>query len=134
MMVMNNLYRVLERLRFQDASRILWIDGICINQDDSEEQSQQVMLMKQVYQQAEMVLYWIGEEKDDSEAAFRIISRLAAACKIIIRGDRESFDPTNSKLQLTRRLWKNLRAKCGQVYRMYLRDPILDEVCLSRMT
>jgi hypothetical protein len=100
MMVMNNLYRVLERLRCQDVNRILWIDGICINQEDVEERSQQVLLMKQVYQQAKAVLCWIGEEEDDTEAAFRTISKLAAACKIRARGDRGSFDLTTVKVTI----------------------------------
>lgn len=51
-----NLYHALQTCfnRFSDAW--LWADGICINQDDIEERSQQVMLMRDIYHQASMVL------------------------------------------------------------------------------
>lgn len=63
---MENLHSVLERVRYKDRHRILWIDGISINQEDMEECSQQVLLLKNVYENAETILCWVDEEKDNT--------------------------------------------------------------------
>lgn len=42
------------------ASRILWIDVICINQRDTIESNHQVGLMKDIYSSARQVLIWLG--------------------------------------------------------------------------
>jgi hypothetical protein len=39
---------------------VLWIDQICINQDDLAERNAQVLLMHHIYSQAEEVLIWLG--------------------------------------------------------------------------
>ncbi|KAK8058831.1 HET-domain-containing protein [Apiospora phragmitis] len=56
-----NLYAALRRLRQKTTSRVMWIDAICINQDDLEERAAQVTLMKQVYSKAREVLIWLGD-------------------------------------------------------------------------
>ena len=40
------------------------MDAICINQDDPAEKNMYVPLIGSVYEQAEQVLVWLGEEKD----------------------------------------------------------------------
>ncbi|KAH7322675.1 heterokaryon incompatibility protein-domain-containing protein [Stachybotrys elegans] len=52
------------------GSRI-WIDAICINQQDDQEKSHQVQAMDKVYQQAETVLIWLGAQTFDSDTALR---------------------------------------------------------------
>ncbi|KAH8702916.1 heterokaryon incompatibility protein-domain-containing protein, partial [Phaeosphaeriaceae sp. PMI808] len=58
--VTNNLYSALQHLRYKDKERILWIDAICINQEDWNERSAQVVIMRNIYQRAERVLVWLG--------------------------------------------------------------------------
>ncbi|KAI0817358.1 heterokaryon incompatibility protein-domain-containing protein [Xylaria sp. FL0064] len=41
----------------------VWIDAICINQDDLSERAQQVKMMRQIYQTASTVKIWLGEEQ-----------------------------------------------------------------------
>ncbi|KAL5324670.1 hypothetical protein ACEPPN_009218 [Leptodophora sp. 'Broadleaf-Isolate-01'] len=88
---MNSLHVVLLRLRHESKSLILWTDAICINQDDEEEKPQQLMLMGKIYSQAKTVLCWIGEEKNQTHNAFRIISSIAEAFHVKIPGTEESF-------------------------------------------
>lgn len=45
---------------------LLWIDALCINQDDLQERSHQVQMMKQIYSRASSVLVWLGLHRDDS--------------------------------------------------------------------
>ena len=61
-----NLDIALRRLRQTDAAIMLWIDQICINQDDLNEKSQQVILMSKIYQRAWSTIVWLGEEADNS--------------------------------------------------------------------
>lgn len=58
--VTTNLEAALRHLRWQEKPRILWIDAICINQDDIEERSAQVPMMGDVYRQATSVIVWLG--------------------------------------------------------------------------
>ncbi|KAF8858588.1 hypothetical protein BDZ45DRAFT_590981 [Acephala macrosclerotiorum] len=47
-----NLALPLRRLRSLDTARIVWIDAISVNQEDLGERSQQVQLMRTIYNQA----------------------------------------------------------------------------------
>jgi hypothetical protein len=52
---------MLRHLRKREKQRFLWIDAICINQNDNKEKACQVQLMGEIYQQAENVHVWLGE-------------------------------------------------------------------------
>lgn len=58
--------RELQR-RWQLEPLPLWIDQICINQEDNEEKSFQVMLMKDIYSSAHQVIVWLGPAADGSD-------------------------------------------------------------------
>ena len=51
------------------ANRPLWVDSICINQDDQQERTDQVCLMGDIYSKADIVIMWLGEGEDDGDAA-----------------------------------------------------------------
>lgn len=55
----------------------VWIDALCINQDDDDERSTQVNLMGSIYKSAQSVVVWLGRETEDTETASKIISKLA---------------------------------------------------------
>lgn len=40
---------------------MLWVDAICINQEDREERSRQVQLMAQIHANASCVVVWLEE-------------------------------------------------------------------------
>ncbi|CAK7211127.1 hypothetical protein SCUCBS95973_001025 [Sporothrix curviconia] len=58
----------LRYMRHGDAKRSLWIDAICINQNDLEERGQQVAIMGEVYSQSTGTLIWLGSGDRDGEA------------------------------------------------------------------
>jgi hypothetical protein len=55
------LYDALRRLRFRDRDRTIWIDALCINQEDVIERNAQVQNMRDIYNKADHVLIWVGE-------------------------------------------------------------------------
>jgi hypothetical protein len=68
-----NLSLLLSKFRTSDASQVLWIDAICINQDDLDERSQQVLLMGKIYKNAAVVLMWIGDQTTYTADAVPVI-------------------------------------------------------------
>jgi hypothetical protein len=76
-LVTQSLHSALQNLRQQTKERVLWIDAICINQDDMEERSAQVVLMRDIYRRAERVLVWLGPGADNSELAYSTLRRLS---------------------------------------------------------
>ncbi|KAI3324134.1 HET-domain-containing protein [Xylariaceae sp. AK1471] len=53
--IFENLEAALRRLRREAKPRTLWIDAICINQDDIDERAEQVKLMRQIYENTTQV-------------------------------------------------------------------------------
>lgn len=54
--------------------KVLWVDAICINQHDPLERQFQVGLMPAIYTSAARVLVYLGEERDASEKAMRLVA------------------------------------------------------------
>lgn len=63
--ITQNLHSALVRLRLADKHRSLWIDAICINQEDKIEKSQQIPLMPRIYSSSSSTIAWLGEDSED---------------------------------------------------------------------
>ncbi|CZR66519.1 uncharacterized protein PAC_16420 [Phialocephala subalpina] len=74
-----NLTQALARLRRTDRTRTLWIDQICINQDNNAERGQQVSLMGDIYRGAAIVNIWLGEEDEETTEAMVYLPHLLQA-------------------------------------------------------
>ncbi|KAL7901208.1 heterokaryon incompatibility domain-containing protein [Trichoderma sp. SZMC 28014] len=59
--VTKNLHQALWQLRDKVQDRILWMDAICINQDNDKERGHQVEQMGEIYKRADRVLFYLGE-------------------------------------------------------------------------
>ena len=55
----------------------LWIDAVCINQNDIEERNQQVKRMRDIYQQALGTISWLGPATDDGDLAMALLQSIA---------------------------------------------------------
>lgn len=77
--ITRNLDTFLRCLRTGDKPQYLWIDAICLNQDDVAEKAQQIPAMGNIYRKAATVDIWIGSENPATArlfAFFRKLSRL----------------------------------------------------------
>lgn len=76
LIVTRNLYDALQHLRHETRPRVLWIDAICIDQQNIPERSSQIRRMADIYTLSKRVVVWLGREADDSSLALDCIEAL----------------------------------------------------------
>jgi Heterokaryon incompatibility protein (HET) len=66
---------LLSALRFyrENYTDLLWVDYLSINQSNFIERGQQVLIMRNIYEQSSMVFIWLGDEADDSTLAIEFL-------------------------------------------------------------
>ncbi|KAG8526627.1 uncharacterized protein KY384_008828 [Bacidia gigantensis] len=105
-----NLESALRYLRHKDESVDLWVDAICINQQDLEERSNQVQLMEQIYTQASGVRAWLGESEFGVEEAFELLQQVRQkkeAKKMTVKGASLNASHIEKATGLAQRAWWN---------------------------
>lgn len=86
MPVRPNLLGALKQLRDPERPRNLWIDAICINQDDNVEKSVQVGRMADIYRLAHRVVVWLGPEDADSKLALSALREIGRQYEVTVDG------------------------------------------------
>ncbi|KAI1457281.1 heterokaryon incompatibility protein-domain-containing protein [Annulohypoxylon moriforme] len=76
--VTDNLWLAMRRLRHPSTPRVLWVDAICINQDDNDEKSHQVGMMGNIYKGCTNCIIWLGESAEKPEADVRSTAAVRA--------------------------------------------------------
>jgi Heterokaryon incompatibility protein (HET) len=71
-----NLNRALSHLRLPDKPRRLWVDALCIDQENVEERERQVGYMRLVYKHAALTIVWLGPKTPGVELAFDTAKQL----------------------------------------------------------
>jgi hypothetical protein len=93
--VTRNLESALRYLRLDSKALPIWVDSICINQEDNSERSQQVLLMQRIYSKAYTTTAWIGDPDDRTAKAFKLIhdiaTRLSLHDKMVINDDTKAW-------------------------------------------
>ena len=82
MEVTRNLWEYLHHMMMdpddEENERVwLWIDAICINQQDVDEQNAQIKRMKNIYDQSLGCIAWLGPASDDSDKAMDMLKTIA---------------------------------------------------------
>jgi hypothetical protein len=77
LMITTNLHAALSQLQQHGHLEPLWVDAICINQEDVPERSSQVQLMGDIYGKAECTLVWLGPQLKEDCQAFEAIRWLS---------------------------------------------------------
>ncbi|KAF2745989.1 HET-domain-containing protein, partial [Sporormia fimetaria CBS 119925] len=62
----NELAKALRWLRTRTSRRTMWIDQLCINQNDGQEKEFQIPLMSKIYSSCSRTVIWIGEADSQS--------------------------------------------------------------------
>lgn len=80
--VTTNLLSALYRVRSLSERRLVWIDALCINQDDIVERSHQVSMMGNIYSKSDLCIGWLGDftakgfTECEAQAAIDVLYRL----------------------------------------------------------
>lgn len=106
LLIKPNLNDALLHLRQENIQVYLWVDAICINQQDDEERASQVAKMSLVYSRAANVCIWLGggvhngtsQTQYGAEHAEHLRSRIAETFETI-RESLKNFDNFNRLTQ-----------------------------------
>ncbi|KAG9499459.1 hypothetical protein J7337_007915 [Fusarium musae] len=71
--ITKSCYEALFSLREKYGDLTLWVDAVCINQDDANELAQQIPLMGEIYTWAEAVYIWLGDGSQATDKAMEYI-------------------------------------------------------------
>lgn len=94
--VRENLRCALQHLRSETTVRTLWIDAICINQEDEVEKSRQVAHMGSIYELADRVVIWFGPVVSGSGECIALLNKLAKVARYEFRKDLLSWTAGDS--------------------------------------
>ncbi|KAG8164155.1 hypothetical protein KVR01_006073 [Diaporthe batatas] len=73
-----SLYSALCHMRPKSPGqmRLMWVDALCINQEDIPERNAQVRIMHDIYSKASGTMIWLGEGNETTARAFDSLRRL----------------------------------------------------------
>ncbi|KAF7514603.1 hypothetical protein G7054_g15168 [Neopestalotiopsis clavispora] len=119
--VKRELALALKHLRHPHKARTLWIDAICMNQNDPDERNHQVQMMSRIYTRADQVCVWLGEDIPESKLAIDFIKDEIMELK--------NFDTICSDKQYTHK-WQALMMLMQAVW--FSRRWVIQEIALAR--
>ncbi|KAJ8122854.1 hypothetical protein O1611_g9737 [Lasiodiplodia mahajangana] len=64
-----SLFGALDAVRKREEDILVWVDALCIDQQNRDERGQQVQLMTEIYAKATRVAIWLGPSENDSQLA-----------------------------------------------------------------
>lgn len=73
-----NLEAALRHLRWQEKPRMLWVDAVCLDQNNTKEKNIQVPMMGEVYRQATSVIVWLGQGLGHVDGAIKWAKNFAS--------------------------------------------------------
>jgi hypothetical protein len=93
--ITQDLAIALQHLRLENKTRILWIDAICVDQQNLQERGHQVRRMGDIYRRAERVVVWLGPAKDQSSLALKLLRELSS--KIAVNWPSLTMEATSKE-------------------------------------
>jgi len=104
--VTDNLYDALTHLQQPTHDRVLWVDAICIDQQNLDERAQQVRLMQDIFTHCSVDLFWLG--KREIEPYMQFLRRLSEDPKINKRLAERRTRSVLSNLFEIPRIWSRV--------------------------
>ena len=118
--ITENLSLALRRIRGPNRPKSMWVDAICINQDDHEEKAIQVNMMGDIYASATRTIAWLGEKSADSDVAMDFMGSLR----------QRTFDQQDDDSRVEQTCWP---AICRLMQRKWwTRIWVIQEALMSR--
>jgi hypothetical protein len=71
--VTENLEAALHALRCPDVDRVIWIDSICVNQNDVLERNSQILLMRHIFSTCTKCNVWLGKEDEHTRLGIEFL-------------------------------------------------------------
>ncbi len=105
LLVTANLHDALHMLTRADVmkrgfpnSKYIWIDAICVDQDNVSERNAQVAMMAEIFQAAQSVIVWLGPEDEYTEDALTVINSISSLPESSWQSVKytDSFEPHTS--------------------------------------
>lgn len=78
--IIENLKTALQHLQHETQVVNIWIDALCKNSDEKAK-AEQVMKMKDIYQEATHVMVWLGPAEDCSDELMACLERIGRSCE-----------------------------------------------------
>jgi hypothetical protein len=130
-----NLWSLLFHLRQRGEARFLWIDALCIDQQNLEERNWHVQRMARIYDSAQKTVVWLGMPSEDRRQArgLEFVVELAAAAARARQGGGAGAGAAGGAWEGMERMearWRNLLDLCRGVY--WTRTWIIQEFLRAR--
>ncbi|KAF2500878.1 HET-domain-containing protein [Lophium mytilinum] len=100
--ITENCYQALWHIRKLFGGVSIWVDSICINQDDEQEKESQISLMQEIYSLARSVYVWLGQGNDESDKAMEYLRRRATLGRRLPLTFLASSDPESKRREYRR--------------------------------
>lgn len=129
LLITTSLRDALRRIRHARLPVKLWVDAVCINQENVIERSSHARMIPRIYRRATNVIAWLGEADGDSNRAIAAVQRMLEETKhgrpssnVLSSEDIKSFVRFLER-PIFRRLWcvvetavaKDARILCGSL-------------------
>lgn len=89
--ITQNCYDALSTLHRKFNIRTIWVDAICINQDDDLEKGAQIPLMRDIYGKASRVYIWLGNGTKESNLAIEWMRYAAKDVSVLLGARFKAF-------------------------------------------
>lgn len=106
------------RLLLSKGHLDVWVDSICINQQNPYERSHQVSIMREVFSKASQVLIYLGPDANDSDEAMEALSSIS------------QLKPQDPRVKLSDTQAVGLQYLFGRRY--FFRIWVIQEVAMAR--
>jgi hypothetical protein len=70
--ISRNLEKALQQLR-TSKYQLIWADSLCIDQQDEKEKAAQILRIRAIYREAQLVAAWLGAELDGSDQVMQLL-------------------------------------------------------------
>jgi Heterokaryon incompatibility protein (HET) len=104
--------------------RFIWVDAICINQEDPEEKARQVQIMLSIFRKAKSVLVWLDDAHDLDQKGFNFLIQTERD------GQKMLLPLPQRDTSVQQRMMQTVRTLCQRPW--FRRTWVRQEYCAAR--